>query len=163
VESNNGLPLFTYAATADNTTQDPVLVVGVEDEPAPPGFHPSTPTPAGSGTTPTPTPPGATTHVVNIGQNGNSFKDSTGGGSSTTIHVGDTVKWVWMGGSHSTTSGTCTSGGYYGGDCSGDGRWDSGTMAAPSSFSLTFTTPGTFKYFCDVHQGGMTGTVQVQP
>jgi hypothetical protein len=60
VESNNGLPLFTYAATADNTTQDPVLVVGVEDEPAPPGFHPSTPTPAGSGTTPTPTPPGPT-------------------------------------------------------------------------------------------------------
>ena len=72
VESNNGLPLFTYAATADNVTQDPVLVVGVEDQPAPPGFHPPTATPPGTGATPTPTPtapaptptPGAT--IVNL-------------------------------------------------------------------------------------------------
>ena len=58
VESDNGLPLFTYAATADNATQDPVLVVGSPDLPAPAGFHASTPTPAGGGgsASPTPTP-----------------------------------------------------------------------------------------------------------
>jgi len=64
VESDAGQPLFTYAATADNVTQDPVLVVGVEDVPAPPGFHPSTPTPA---PTRTPTPPaGVQMITVNV-------------------------------------------------------------------------------------------------
>jgi hypothetical protein len=56
VESDNGSPLFTYAATADNATQDPVLVVGSGDLAAPAGFHASTPTPAGGGGTPNPTP-----------------------------------------------------------------------------------------------------------
>jgi hypothetical protein len=57
VESDGGQALFTYAATADNVTQDPVLVVGVEDLPAPPGFHGSSPTPTPTpAATPTPTP-----------------------------------------------------------------------------------------------------------
>jgi heme/copper-type cytochrome/quinol oxidase subunit 2 len=37
-------PLFTYAAEADNTTQDTIFVVGAEDVPAPPGFNPPTAT-----------------------------------------------------------------------------------------------------------------------
>ncbi len=163
VESDAGQPLFTYAATADNATQDPILVVGVPDQPAPPGFHPPTPTPGASSPTPTPTAPAGATHTVAIGQSGNSFTDSSSGNSSTTVHVGDTVKWVWMGGSHSTTSGTCTTGGYYGGGCTADGHWDSGVAASPFTFSQTFTAAGTFKYFCGVHLGGMTGTVQVLP
>jgi hypothetical protein len=74
VESDNASsPLFTYAATADNTTQDPVLVVGAKDKPAPPGFNPptptrtSTPTPSGPTATLTPTPtPGSGTQTVTI-------------------------------------------------------------------------------------------------
>jgi len=60
-------PLFTYAAEADNTTQDTIFVVGTEDVPAPPGFNPPTATvpqtPAGPTPTPTP-PPGTATPVV---------------------------------------------------------------------------------------------------
>jgi heme/copper-type cytochrome/quinol oxidase subunit 2 len=55
-------PLFTYAAEADNTTQDTIFVVGAEDVPAPPGFNPPTATASltPAGPTPTPTPPPAT-------------------------------------------------------------------------------------------------------
>ncbi len=177
VESDNAAnPLFTYAATADNTTQDPVLVVGAQDVAAPAGFHPPTPTttsgapgtnptatPTVPGATPTPTPPAGSVHVVNIGQAGDAFTDSVSGNSNTTIHVGDTVQWMWKNGSHSTTSGTCSNGGYYGGDCTADGMWDSGTNSPGFTFSQKFTTTGTFHYFCGVHLGSMTGAVAVQP
>lgn len=63
VQSDNpDNPLFTYAATADNTTQDPVLIVGSEDVPAPSDFDPppaptlSPTVPSGSTPTATPTP-----------------------------------------------------------------------------------------------------------
>ena len=62
VESDSATaPLFTYAATADNLTQDPILVVGAEDVPAPAGFNPPTATRTATATptmsqTPTPTP-----------------------------------------------------------------------------------------------------------
>ena len=86
------------------------------------------------------------------------------GTSATSIHVGDTVKWVWVGNTHSTTSGTCVSGGYYGGwNCTGDGTWDSGLQSGSATYTHTFTSTGTFKYFCQMHQGDMTGTVNVQP
>ena len=166
VESDNAAnPLFTYAASADNTTQDPVLIVGAADVPAPPGFNPPTPTPGGLAATPTPTPTqsAGATRIVNVGQSGTTFTDSVSGSGSTTIHVGDTVKWVWLSGPHSTTSGICTNGGYYGSSCNADGNWDGGINSAPFTFSHTFTTAGTFKYFCSVHLGSMTGVVQVLP
>src|ERR1700730_17795435 len=60
--SSSTAPLFSYAAMADNVTQDTILVVGAEDVAAPAGFTPPTPTKttdAGSPTpTATPTPPG---------------------------------------------------------------------------------------------------------
>lgn len=119
-----------------------------------------TPTP-----TPTPTPPASSTRIVNVGQLSTSFTDTVSGNSSTTIHVGDTVKWVFVSGmAHSTSSGTCVSGGYYGDDvCTPDGQWDSGMMVSPSTFSHTFTSAGTHRYYCEVHKSGMTGTVLVQP
>jgi len=153
--SNSQSPLFTYAAEADNVTQDTILVVGAPDVAAPAGFNPPTPTP---------TPPAGSTRIVNIGMSGNSFSDAQTGGGASTIRVGDTVKWVWVNGTHSATSGTCTSGGYYGdGSCNSDGIWDSGLKSQPFTFSHTFTTPGTFTYFCSSHLGAMTGTIRVQP
>ena len=133
------------------------------------GFH-ATPTPTGSSTTPTPTPTpsGSSTRIVNVGLSGTTFSDSQSGGPFTTIHVGDTVQWVWISTTmyHSTTSGACTTGGGgYGTDeCTADGLWDSGLRihGAPN-FSQTFTTAGTFKYYCTTHQSLMTGTVQVVP
>jgi hypothetical protein len=71
-----------------------------------------------------------------------------------TINVGDTVEWVWVGSGHSTTSGT---------PGNPDGIWDSGVHNAPFTFSFTFTTPGTFNYFCSPHGAccGMIGSVTV--
>jgi plastocyanin len=156
--SDSQSPLFTYAAEADNHTGDLILIVGAADLAAPPGFNPPTPTATLTSVvptpTPTPTPPAAAIHVVNVGQFGTSYTDTVSNTSISTIHVGDTIKWVWLGGSHSSTSGAC---------CSADGKWDSGVHLPSFTFSQTFTTAGTFNYFCTVHFSAMTGVIQVQP
>jgi plastocyanin len=163
VESSDPLsPLFTYAAEADNVTGDLILIVGAKDAPLP------SPTPTGTviapTTTPTPTPTGATAHVVNVGQSGTFYRDSQSGTSISTVHVGETVKWVWASGPHSTTSGSCLVMGYGGGlSCGPDAQWDSGVRSPSYEFSYKFTEAGTFKYFCEVHLGSMTGTIQVLP
>ncbi|HYX21419.1 MAG TPA: PKD domain-containing protein [Thermoanaerobaculia bacterium] len=105
---------------------------------------------------------GAATFVVSVGGTGTVFVDQTSGSSTTTIHVGDTVQWNWTGGTHSTTSGTCTSGGYYGGVCTPDNQWDSGQHSTGYSFSHTFGTAGNFNYYCSIHQAMMQGLVKVQ-
>jgi plastocyanin len=103
-------------------------------------------------------------HMVNVGAGSNSFQDVTSGTAKTTVQVGETVQWTWMSGPHSTTSGTCTAGGgYYGGsDCTDSGAWDSAQHTAGYQFSQTFTTPGTYKYFCAVHGSAMVGSVVVE-
>jgi hypothetical protein len=98
VESDNaGNPLFTYAATADNTTQDPVLVVGAADVAAPPGFHPPTPTvtstSAGPTATPTPTPTPTPPPMTVMNLVATEFQWSfDGGGSTGVMHVGQTYE-----------------------------------------------------------------------
>jgi len=77
---------------------------------------------------------------------------------SRTISVGDTVVWQMVGEPHTVTSGTI--------DASNvghpDGRFDSGTRLAGDQYSLTFTEPGTFPYFCVVHADSrMAGTIVV--
>ena len=94
--------------------------------------------------------------TVQVGPGGTmSFLDQQSGTSTTTIHVGDTVQWVWVSGFHSTTSGTCA------GACTPDGKWDSGAGSG-MTFSHTFSQAGSFPYFCTVHQSLMQGTVMVQ-
>jgi len=152
--------LFSYAAVIDNNTTDPSFVLGAEDKPAPPGFTPApgptaTPQPTVPTPPPTPTPtPARQTVTVNVGQGGIRFVDQNSGSDRTTIRVGDTVRWVWVGGFHSTTSGTCS------GNCQADGLWDSGAGSG-MTFSHRFTQAGTFDYFCTVHGSAMTGVVQV--
>ena len=80
-----------------------------------------------------------------------------------TIHVGDTVRWVWGSGGHSVVSGT---------DGNADNRFcspsDSGCANPPLSnqgatYEHTFAAAGTFPYYCSVHFSlGMTGTIKVQ-
>lgn len=116
---------------------------------------PGVPTPT-PGAVPTPTPAPAGARVVNVGQGGgNSFVDQQSGNSTTTIAVGTTVRWVWVSGDHSTTSGTCAGG------CTPNGIWDSGAGVG-MTFNRTFNQPGSFPYFCTVHGAMMTGTVIVQ-
>ena len=71
-----------------------------------------------------------------------------------TIHVGDTVNWIWDDPGHSVTFGSsCTQ---------TPGGFDSGVLTAGSR-SFTFNKSGQFSYFCRPHCGvPMTGTVKVE-
>jgi plastocyanin len=74
--------------------------------------------------------------------------------ANATIHVGDTVHWVWGSSFHSSTSGSPPG--------TPDGKWDSGVQNQPFSFDQTFTKTGTFHYFCRIHYAeGMVGSVTV--
>ena len=74
--------------------------------------------------------------------------------ASVTVAPGEKVTWVWAGVFHSSTSDSQ----------SGAEVWDSGIIST-GQFSHTFTTPGTYPYYCIVHSfpGGtaMNGSVQV--
>ena len=120
-----------------------------------PGGPTSTPVPGAPTPTRTPVPTQMATVQVGAG-GGNVFMDQQSGSSTTTIHVGDTVQWVWVSGFHSTTSGSCSGGG-----CLPDGKWDSG-VGSGMTFSHTFTQAGTYPYFCSAHLAMMQGTVVVQ-
>jgi plastocyanin len=69
--------------------------------------------------------------------------------SSLTVTAGTTVTWV----NNGSTSITVTS---------PDGLFDSESIAAGGSFSYTFDTPGTFRYFC-VPYPHMKGVITVSP
>jgi plastocyanin len=69
--------------------------------------------------------------------------------ASLTVSAGTTVTWV----NNSSTAITVTS---------PDGLFDSESVAAGGSFSYTFDTPGTFRYFC-VPYPHMKGVITVSP
>jgi plastocyanin len=156
--------VIAAAVTCHNNDNN---ITGLNPTPTPvPGARTATPGPGGNPTAtpavnPTATPaPGSQNATVNVGQGGGFvFMDQQSGNSTTTIRAGGTVNWVWVSSiPHSTTSGTCPAGG---GECTPDGNWDSGIQST-GSFQHTFSSPGTFPYFCRVHEGMMTGTVVVQ-
>jgi glucose/arabinose dehydrogenase len=71
-----------------------------------------------------------------------------------TVQRGDTVRWSWVKGSHSTTSGI---------PGSPSGQWDSGVQSAGFRFQHTFDRAGSFPYFCTPHgASGMAGSVIVR-
>jgi plastocyanin len=80
--------------------------------------------------------------------------------SSVTIHVGDTVEWVWDSSHLSTTSVKGSS-----------VHWNSGVLSAGVTFEQTFNQVGTFAYYSTVGgndngngtASGMSGTVIVLP
>src|SRR5436305_12691296 len=75
--------------------------------------------------------------------------------SSVTIHTGDQVRWTWGSSGHSTTSGS---------PGQPNGIWDSGIHNQGATFSRTFSSAGTFPYYCVPHGGccNMVGTVVVE-
>jgi plastocyanin len=95
----------------------------------------------------------ADSHTVDIGAGGFTFSPDP-----QTVAVGDTVHWVWDGFNHSTTSGSCDAT-----SCTPDLRWNSGITNTGATFDFTFTTPGTYNYFCLVHgpSFNMRGTIIV--
>ena len=70
---------------------------------------------------------------------------------SVTIAAGGTVTWTWDDSADSLLH-----------NVTGDG-FTSGDPTPKGRYSFTFATPGTYTYFCVVHQSsGMRGTVTVQ-
>ncbi len=101
--------------------------------------------------TPPPPPPSATIQVLGPG-GGNRFSPT-----QVTIQAGQTVKWTWPSGSlaHNVVPDA-------------DEPASSGPLGnGPREYSFTFTTAGTYDYYCANHGGpngsGMSGTVIVQP
>jgi plastocyanin len=74
--------------------------------------------------------------------------------ANVTIAVGTTVTWTWVGGIHNVTPAGAPT-------FTGSGS----PVSAPHTFSQTFSSPGTYLYFCEVHgtaTSGMRGTIVVQ-
>lgn len=70
------------------------------------------------------------------------------------VPVGQTVRWVSAGGSHTVTPD----------DPSQPGVWQSSPLGPGAAFEHTFAQAGSHPYHCIPHQAaGMTGTVTVQP
>jgi plastocyanin len=66
-------------------------------------------------------------------------------------HVGDSIKWVWVSGFHTTTSTSVPAGAL---------TWDFPLNAADPSYTYKITMPGTYNYQCTNHVlMGMTGSI----
>jgi|GEM_PF-545411 len=70
--------------------------------------------------------------------------------SSLSVSVGDTVRWQWSAGSHTTTSGVIPS---------GAASWDQQINSGSPVYDYPVTVAGTFNYVCTPHAAmGMIGT-----
>ena len=85
----------------------------------------------------------AVKHVVLVG---NFFFNP----STLSVSVGDTVRWVWSSGSHTTTSGVIPG---------GAANWDELITSSNTSFEYPVTVAGTYNYVCTPHVAmGMVAT-----
>ena len=90
----------------------------------------------------------ATIHTVQVSD----FQFSP---SSIQMQVGDTIKWVWVNGFHTTTSTTIPT---------GAAAWDDTLASANDSFMYVPTVAGTYDYHCTPHASmGMTASFVVTP
>jgi plastocyanin len=84
------------------------------------------------------------TTTVSVGMYDNYFQPNT-----LTVLPGSTVRWAHYGQhKHTVTSAT--------------GQWDSGELGGGAVYSITFTQPGTYPYYCRIHSGEMRGTIVVR-
>jgi plastocyanin len=114
--------------------------------------------------------PAPGTSAGQVGVSYFTFDDRTSGSSTTTIKVGQSVTWKWtVPYCHSVNSKTGPAGaqgfGTEGGPPGGF-RHDQPQLVRPNgsndSFTVTFTVPGTYEYYCIHHQSvGMVGKVVV--
>ncbi len=71
------------------------------------------------------------------------------------VKVGDTVRWVWTSGLHTTTSTSIPS---------GASPWDSQLTIGSQQFQYKVTVEGTYNYVCTPHADlGMGGTITATP
>lgn len=75
--------------------------------------------------------------------------------ASMSVSVGDTVKWVWSNGTHTTTSSAVPS---------GAAPWSAPLDTLHQTFIYVVSQPGTYSYYCLYHViYGMTGTISASP
>lgn len=73
--------------------------------------------------------------------------------SLTGVLTGDTIKWVWTSGTHTTTSGTIPT---------GASSWDAPLTSGNTSFKYKALVTGTYNYVCTYHATmGMVGSFMV--
>ncbi len=88
----------------------------------------------------------STTFTITVGDGGALFNPA----SISNAHVGDTIKWVWVAGSHTTTSTTIPGGAT---------TWDSPIDNINTTFSYKIAVAGTYNYKCTPHEFmGMVGS-----
>jgi plastocyanin len=78
----------------------------------------------------------------------------------TTINVGDTVTWQWVGGTHDVVECGTDWSKWDGVECIG-ADWGS-PIQNSGTYSRTFNTPGTYHYICTVHGQSQRGILIVQ-
>jgi plastocyanin len=61
------------------------------------------------------------------------------------VNVGDTIRWVWVNGSHTTTSSSIPG---------GAATWDHPITTTNTSYEYPVTVAGTYNYVCTPHAGG---------
>lgn len=82
-------------------------------------------------------------HVVHVG---NFYFNP----SSVVVSVGDTIRWQWDNGIHTTTSGVIPV---------GADAWDESITSGSQNFEYPVTVSGSYSYVCTLHTAmGMTGT-----
>lgn len=92
----------------------------------------------------------ATIHVVNVAN----FSFSPA--AIDNVVVGDTVRWVWLGGNHTTTDTAVGSDNVL---PAGAAKWNSPINSANTSFDYKVTVAGTYNYICIPHAAfGMVGS-----
>jgi len=71
------------------------------------------------------------------------------------VTVGDSIKWVWVNGIHTTTSTTIPAGAV---------PWNAPIDSAHTSFIYVITAAGQYNYYCIYHyKSGMIGTINASP
>lgn len=85
----------------------------------------------------------STTWIVNVSNFAFSPSNLPG------VIVGDTIKWQWVSGDHTTTSLTIPA---------GAPDWDSPISSGTQTFSYIIAVPGNYSYKCTPHFPGMEGS-----
>jgi plastocyanin len=146
----DGIATTTWTLGPDPGTQTATaMVAGAEGSPV------SFTATAEDDTPPPPPPPPPSATIQVLGPNGGDRFDP----NQVTIQAGQTVKWTWPNGSllHNVEPDPA----------GGEPVRSGGLVSGPMEYSFTFTTAGTYDFYCSNHGGpggqGMSGTVIVEP
>ncbi|MEO8665297.1 MAG: T9SS type A sorting domain-containing protein [Ignavibacteria bacterium] len=94
----------------------------------------------------------AKSNIINIGVSSNSFTPN-----NVSANVGDTIKWNWVDGFHTTTCDGTLGTSFPPGASS----WNSPIDNSSPSYTYAIAVSGIYNYVCTFHAPGMAGTITV--